>query len=149
MNSVHTIEVPASAERVFSWIDDLSLYPQWLGVVHSVERLEPEQDCPVWRVELRAKLGPLARSKVLRMMRTECDAPNSAVFERSEVDGREHAPWTLRATVDGDAARSSLTMELGYGGRLWGGSALQRVLDDAVAAASRGLLDVVSDEPTR
>ena len=87
------------------------------------------------------------------MVRTEHDEPHRVTFERSELDGRQHSPWTLRATVDGEAGsgvdESTLTMELRYGGSLWSGAVLQRVLDDAVRRGSERLLGLVSDEPTR
>jgi hypothetical protein len=52
----------------------------------------------VWDVELRARLGPLARSKRLRMVRTVRDPETfTATFERDQADGRNHSPWTAAA----------------------------------------------------
>src|SRR5690606_21973377 len=77
-----------------------------------------------WFVTLRGRIGPLARSKRLRMVRTvhqppEAGAEGRAVFERREVDGRDHSAWVLTATVHGDAGGSELRMDLHYGGSLW------------------------------
>lgn len=174
------LTVPTAPERVFAWVDDLGLYPQWMELVHHVEELPPDTldqgsrdqdsldresldresredgtargvpDVPAWNVELRAQVGPFSRSKVLRMVRSEHHHPRAVVFERRELDGRNHSPWTLRATVvatrDGT---SELTMELGYGGNLWSGPILQRVLDESVRKASERLLELVSEAPTQ
>ena len=128
-----------------------------MGLVHRVERLAPDEaGRPAWDVELRARVGPLARSKRLRMVRTVHVVPTSVVFERAELDGREHAPWVLR--VDLREARppsapddliTQLTMRLHYGGRLWTGAALQRVLDDEVRRGSAALLQLVTPTPRR
>lgn len=148
-----SLSAPCGPERLFAWVEDLGVYPQWMRLVHHVEPASDVDGLRAWHVELRAEVGPFARSKVLRMARTEHDGPNRVTFERSEVDGRQHSPWTLRATVDGavdgDADASTLTMELRYGGSLWSGVVLQRVLDDAVRRGSEELLNLVSDEPTR
>ena len=71
---------------------DLGTYPAWLGLVTAAE---PDGD-NTWVVTLRARLGPLARSKRLRMVRTERSA-DSVRFERREVDGRDHSEWVLSA----------------------------------------------------
>ncbi len=140
--------VPGPPERAFALVDDLSAYPAWMDLVHDVE--EVAGDRRTWEVELRAQVGPFARSKRLRMVRTVHDPVRRVVFERVEVDGRRHSPWVLTATLhpdshaDSSAAReTTLTMTLSYGGNLWTGAVLQRVLDDHVergAAALRALL---------
>lgn len=80
MDVVATVEVPVAPEKLFAYISDLANYESWLEIVHSVKSF----DANSWTVELRAHLGPFARSKRLRMVRTSCDEPNSVVFERSE-----------------------------------------------------------------
>ncbi len=149
------LAAPCDSARLFAWVEDLDQYPQWMTLVHSIQRVDQPAATPAWNVELRAHVGPFARSKVLRMERTEHVAPTTvpgcATFQRSEVDGREHSPWTLRATVAAGPtdATSHLTMELEYGGSLWGGAVLQRVLDDSVRRASERLVELVSEPPTR
>jgi hypothetical protein len=144
---------PCGPDRLFAWVEDLAVYPQWMRLVHHVEPATDVDGLPAWQVELRAQVGPFARSKVLRMVRTEHDEPHRVTFERSEVDGRQHSPWTLSATIESepesDPDASILTMQLRYGGSLWSGAVLQRVLDDAVRRGSERLLGLVSDEPTR
>ena len=149
---------PCGTARLFAWVENLTMYPEWMALTH---RVTVAGDT-AWNVELRAQVGPFARSKMLRMERTEHVAPGEAsgaepeptpgraTFERRELDGREHSPWTLRATVaSGPTDESShLTMELQYGGSLWGGAVLQRLLDDAVRRASERLVDLVSEAPT-
>lgn len=146
----HTV-VPASAERTFALVDDLSAYPAWMDLVHDVREATPAGDRPAWDVELQARVGPFARSKRLRMVRSVCDPPHHVVFERAEVDGRRHSSWVLAATLEPEQPEppgtsevaTRLTMTLTYGGDLWTGAVLQRVLDDHVergAATLRALL---------
>ncbi len=159
-----SIRVPCSPDLLFAWVDDLAVYPRWMRLVHDVER-EPTAagELPAWNVELQAQVGPFARSKRLRMVRSVHDRPTEVVFDRAEVDGRRHSPWVLRATLGGvdggdhvdagrdpgDGGMTELTMELHYGGNLWTGAVLQRVLDDEVRLGSEALIDAVSAEPTR
>ena len=127
-------------------------YPEWMTLVHDVDRLGTtagDGEAPAWDVELQAKVGPFTRSKRLRMARTVHEPHRSVVFERREVDGRQHAPWVLAATVETlDATTSSISMVLRYGGSLWTGAVLQRVLDEVVRRGSAALVDVVNREPT-
>jgi len=152
----HTV-VPAAAERTFALVDDLAAYPAWMDLVHDVQEVTPTDGQRTWDVELQAQVGPFARSKRLRMVRVVCDVPHRVVFERAEVDGRRHSAWVLAATLDpataaGDATHATkLTMTLAYGGSLWTGAVLQRVLDDHVergAATLRALLAAPA-EPER
>ena len=149
MEIVRDTVVPATSEQTFALVDDLSAYPAWMDLVHDVREVEPTELRRTWDVELQAQVGPFARSKRLRMVRTVCEAPRRVVFERDEVDGRRHSSWVLAATLDeatqpGDATpMTKLTMRLTYGGNLWTGAVLQRVLDEHVergAATLRALL---------
>ncbi len=148
-----SLSAPCGSDRLFAWVEDLSVYPQWMSVVHHVGPVTEVGGLSAWQVELRAEVGPFARSKVLRMVRIEHDEPHRVTFERRELDGRQHSPWVLRATVDSGTgpafADSTLTMELRYGGSLWSGAVLQRVLDDAVRRGSERLIGLVSAEPMR
>jgi hypothetical protein len=136
--------VPGPPERAFALVDDLSVYPRWMDLVHDVGEVEPTGGLRTWNVELQAQVGPFARSKRLRMVRVVHDPGRRVVFERAEVDGKRHSPWILGAALDPEAgAMTRLTMTLTYGGNLWTGAVLQRVLDDHVergAAALRALL---------
>ena len=85
---------------------------------------------PAWLVDLRGRLGPLARSKRLRMVRTQ-RTTDRAVFERREADGKTHSPWVLDATVIPTDEGSRLVMHLHYGGSLWG-PVLERMLGDEI-----------------
>ena len=91
-----SLDATCDASRLFDLVGDLASYPQWMDLVHRAEPLGND----AWGVELRAKVGPFARSKRLRMVRTAAE-PNSLVrFERVEFDGRQHAPWVLTATIE-------------------------------------------------
>lgn len=150
MRTTERIDVPAPATAVFAQVEALDTYPDWLSLVHSVEPAEPapSDTGPAWTVELRAKVGPFARSKRLRMVRTEHVAPTRVVFERGEVDGRQHAAWVLRAELaeraGADGPVTELTMHLAYDGALWTGGLLERVLDEHVREGREGLSRIVS-----
>ena len=136
-----SVVLAASAEEVFAHVDDLTRYPEWMELVHDVAPAAPDApDRPTWDVELRAHIGPLARSKRLRMARTVHLPAERVVFERAEVDGRVHAPWVLEATTRQLTAESTeLKMHLRYGGSLWTGALLQRVLDEHVERGAASL----------
>jgi hypothetical protein len=143
------MDAPCRPEALFALVDHLDRYPEWMSLVH---RVEPEpadaEGRPAWTVELRARVGPLARSKRLRMVRTRHVAPTEVVFERVELDGRRHAPWVLRAQVsvgvraEGEASR--LAMSLHYGGALWTGGLLERVLTDQISDGRQRLATLVT-----
>jgi hypothetical protein len=144
--------VPAPTERVFALVDDLSVYPTWMNLVHDVHEEPSTGDRRTWNVELRAQVGPLARSKRLRMTRVVHDPGRRVVFERDEVDGKRHSPWVLSASLHPEGSDESahpggmtrLTMTLTYGGNLWTGAVLQRVLDDHVERGAAALCALVT-----
>jgi hypothetical protein len=141
MDVVADLAAPHGPERVWAVVSDLGTYPAWLDIV---PRAVPTDD-GAWQVDLRGRLGPFARSKRLRMVRTVAEAPALAVFERAEVDGREHSPWVLRAEVAaaGDGG-SVLTMRLHYGGSLFG-PVLERVLGDTIERSRPRLLALLDN----
>jgi hypothetical protein len=96
-----------------------------------------------WDVELRAKVGPFARSKRLRMERTT-DTPQLIVFERKEHDGRDHAPWRMTCTMVEKGESVVMRVELYYGGTLWTGGILERVLADHIERGRENLRALVS-----
>jgi hypothetical protein len=143
MDVVAGLDAPCGAPELFHWVEDLCRYPSWLTIVASAV---PDGDA--WRVDLRGRLGPLARSKRLRMVRTAFEPDRLAVFERDEGDGRQHADWLLRAAVDPTPAGSHLQMQLHYGGGLWG-PVLERLLRDEIEQGRPRLLQLVTSGPTR
>jgi hypothetical protein len=94
-------------------------------------------------VELRAKVGPLARSKRLRMVRTELVAPERVVFERAELDDRPHAMWRLTTIVRPLDIGCVVVAELHYSGAAWV-PLLDQVLAGEVERAKRSLTALVS-----
>ena len=118
---------PCGPDELYGWVEDLAGYPRWLEIVTRAEPLAGDGDGrPAWAVDLRGRLGPLARSKRLRKVRTVHDG-RVVRFERAELDGRAHSPWVLDATVEDHADGSRLVMGLHYGGGLFG-PVLERVL---------------------
>ena len=141
-----TLEAPCTADRLFAFVDDLGEYPAWMDLAHRVEPLAADSatGAPAWQVELRARVGPFARSKRLRMVRTEHDPQqHRVVFERAEDDGRSHSPWVLRAHIDEADGASMLHMYLRYGGALWTGGVLERVLADQITNGRERLHSLV------
>src|SRR5690349_14978431 len=89
----------ATPAGLFDEVAELDNYPRWMRLVHRVTPLDPDAGRLAWWVELRAKVGPLARSKPLRMVRTEFDPGRRVRFERVQDDERDHAAWILTADV--------------------------------------------------
>jgi hypothetical protein len=138
----------ATAADVFAQVATLDRYPAWMRLVHRVDPIDPDAGRPTWRVQLRARVGPFARSKQLRMVRTVCVPPHNVRFERIEDDEREHAEWVLGATVNEAKGGATLVTDLRYSGSLWGSGILQRVLEDEVRRGKAALRGVVTAEPT-
>lgn len=144
-----SLDADCDADRLFSFVDDLGKYPAWMDLTHRVDADDGSQP-PAWQVELRARVGPLARSKRLRMERSVHDpATHTVVFERAERDGKRHSRWVLRAEVSQSGGHSHLAMHLHYGGALWTGGVLERVLGDQITSGRDRLQQLVSQSPTR
>ena len=140
------LEADCDVETLFRFVDDLGRYPAWVDLVHRAEPTAAADDgSPQWDVELRARVGPLARSKRLRMRRTVHDpVEGRVVFERAEADDRRHSPWVLSAQLGTLGPRTTLAMHLHYGGGLWTGGVLERVLADQIRNGRDRLVDLVS-----
>jgi hypothetical protein len=138
----------ASTELLFEQIATLDRYPAWMRLVHRVAPLPPDEVGPAWWVELRARVGPLTRSKQLRMVRTKFVDNELVRFERVEDDERDHAGWILMGEVATAASGADLTMHLEYTGELWSMNVLGRILDDEVRRSTTTLAKLLSDAPT-
>jgi hypothetical protein len=136
MDVTATLDAPVSPARLYDEVSALDGYPGWIDIVH---RAEPAGEGS-WNVELRGKVGPFARSKRLRMKRTTAEPGRRAVFERCEQDGRTHSPWVLTATIEATASGSRLTMHLHYGGSLFTGGVLEKMLADQILRGRERLL---------
>ena len=139
-----TLVAPCPPEELFRAVDDLAAYPGWLSIVPRADAVvaAPDDIGPAWSVDLRGRLGPLARSKRLRMVRTVHESPRHVRFERSELDGRSHSAWVLDAQVEADPGGSRLIMALHYGGS-FGGAVLERMLADEIERSRPRLLALV------
>ena len=132
------VVVAVEPARVYPYVADLARYVEWMPMVHDVKAVGDG----VWNVELRAKVGVFARSKRLRMKRT-VNTSQHIVFERDEIDGRRHSPWTMAIALQATEAGSVVTVDLSYGGTLWTAGILDRVLAAQVDAGKTGLARVV------
>jgi hypothetical protein len=137
------MSAPCPPEELFAWVDDLSRYPTWLGIIERAEPVTSSTPEPAWSVDLRGRVGPFARSKRLRMVRTDLQVPSHVVFERRETDDRHHSHWRLEAAVGPTSTGSTLSMELHYGGSLWG-PVLERLLAEEIERSRERLLTLVS-----
>jgi hypothetical protein len=150
------LDAACTPEVLFAQVADLDTYPGWLTIVSRTAEVEVHHDTSTdpaadpgtdggvggepspaaWLVDLRGRLGPIARSKRLRMVRTVSEPNRRVRFERRELDGRNHAAWVLEASIDahevpGGAVHSRLTVDLHYGGT-FGGALLRRMLDEEI-----------------
>ncbi len=140
-------DTPASPAKLFEVMADLATYQQWMDLI---ERCEPavavsSDEGPAWWVTLRAKVGPFARSKRLRMVRTKAVENSSVRFERRETDGRKHSDWVMTADIAPMEGKegSHVSVELSYTGGLWSGP-LDAVLGSQVDSALPRLRAYVS-----
>jgi hypothetical protein len=138
------VVVPCAPEQLAPWIEDLGAYPQWMGLVHRATELEDG----AWYVELRARLGPLARSKRLRMVRVVGTKPGTVRFERDEGDGRSHGRWTLAAAYRPVDGGTQLQVQLRYDGSNWTAGLLERTLRDEIERAKARLVELITDGRT-
>ncbi len=144
MRISESVVVPTSPDVVFRYVATLEMYPRWMPLVHTAVSL-PNPDRLIWQVELRARVGPFARSKNLRMERTSVETDRLVVFERAEADGKNHAAWSLRVELEPDGGQATVvTMHLAYDGRLWSAGLLGAVLDDEIRRGRDGLVHLVS-----
>lgn len=144
MDVVATLDAACEPDALLAVVRDLDRYPEWLSILPRTQT-EVGSDPAAWSVELRATIGPLARSKKLRMVRVVDDAA-SVRFERAETDGRSHSPWVLEATVAPIDSGASLTMSLHYGGSL-GGGIVERLLRDEIESSRQRLRALVEAGP--
>ena len=139
MDITAELTAPCEPAALFAWVSDLSAYPQWLEIVTQAEAGGDGS----WSIDLRGRMGPLARTKRLRMVRTELAEPTRAVFERAELDGRQHSMWRLVADVAPAEGGSQLSMVLHYGGGLFE-PLIERVLRDEIERSRQRLLGLVT-----
>lgn len=143
MDVTASMEAPFGPDGVFAVVSDLGTYADWLDIVRSVQPVDPEPGDagPAWTVVLQGQLGPLRRSKRLRMVRTALD-DGTVRFERAETDGRSHSAWVMSAEVRPAATGSQLVMRLHYGGSMWM-PLLDRLLADEIERSRPRLVEVV------
>jgi len=132
--------VGAAPAATMEALADLATYPAWLTLVADAEPDGPD----TWLITLRARLGPLARSKRLRMVRTEL-LEHTVRFERTETDGRNHAEWVLTASLEPMTdSTSEVKVHLHYGGALWS-APLEIVLASFEGSAAERLSTYLSE----
>ena len=139
MKHTSRILLEARVDRVAEVVGDLSTYPHWNDVVAEATPVPDDPDS--WMTTLRARVGPFARSKQLRMTRTrnEREGDRRTIrFERQEVPAREHAAWIMDAQVAPNGDGTVVELSLDYTGGLWT-APLEPVLGAAIDRATRRL----------
>jgi hypothetical protein len=144
MDVYASLDAPVDYARLHLAMSDLSAYTQWLDIVYRAEAdVQSIGGDPVWNVQLRGKVGPFARSKNLRMVRTVNEAGSRVVFERKELDGRSHSAWVLTADISPKGDGSTVAVHLHYGGTLFTGGVLERLLADQITRGQQRLLQTL------
>jgi hypothetical protein len=144
MDVYASLDAPVDCARLYLAMIDLSAYTQWLDIVYRAEAdTQSIGEDAVWNVQLRGKVGPFARSKNLRMVRTVNIAGSRVVFERKELDGRSHSAWVLTADISPKGEGSTVTVHLHYGGTLFTGGVLERLLADQITRGQQRLLQTL------
>ena len=135
MKQVIEVDLDSSSDKIFNVLNNLEAYENLLGFVDCVEALESEEGVPCWLVTLRAKIGPFARLKKLRMARTEEKRPEVVRFSRRETDGKNHSDWELCILLKEQGGdRCLVIIEVSYSGRFWS-APLQSVFNSHVDTA--------------
>ena len=144
MDVYASLDAPVDCARLHLAMIDLSAYTQWLDIVYRAEAdTQSIGEDAVWNVQLRGKVGPFARSKNLRMVRTVNIAGSKVVFERKELDGRSHSAWVLTADISPKGKGSTVSVHLHYGGTLFTGGVLERLLADQITRGQQRLLQTL------
>ena len=144
MDVYASLDAPVDCARLHRAMSDLSAYTQWLDIVYRAEAdNENNGEDAVWNVQLRGKVGPFARSKNLRMVRTVNIAGSRVVFERKELDGRSHSAWVLTVDISPKGEGSTVAVHLHYGGTLFTGGVLERLLADQITRGQQRLLQTL------
>ncbi|MEK9938736.1 MAG: SRPBCC family protein [Ilumatobacter sp.] len=151
MDLEESIDVDAPRSDVVAVLGDLASYAEWLDIVAMARPVAGTVDDPgggpAWEVELRARIGPFARTKRLRMVRSVMvdNADGSDItFTRCEEGSRQYSDWTLSVRVEDLAPGGSrAVLNLHYGGSLWTPGPLERVLADQISVGRERLRAVV------
>jgi hypothetical protein len=144
MDVYASLDAPVDCARLHLAMSDLAAYTQWLDIVYRAEAdTQSIGEDAVWNVQLRGKVGPFARSKNLRMVRTVNIAGSRVVFERKELDGRNHSAWVFTADISPKGEGSSVSVHLHYGGTLFSGGVLERLLADQITRGQQRLLQTL------
>ncbi|MGB6058218.1 MAG: SRPBCC family protein [Microthrixaceae bacterium] len=171
MDVTAALVAKVTPDAMYRVVSDLGRYPQWLDIVAKAvpDEAVATDPGPAWIVDLRGQLGPLRRSKRLRMTRAVADEPHVVRFERAEIDGRSHSDWVLQAVVISDGfhlgrpgsgapgpgssdsgdpgSREAVTLEMSlhYGGSMWI-PLLDRLLSDEIGRSRDRLLELLAQQ---
>lgn len=120
MRQTIELNVASSLDNVFTALRDLETYTEWLSFIDSIEKVEIQGEDQSWIVVLRSQLGPFARMKKLRMVKSSEHLGRSVCFSRSEVDAKEHSSWDLEVSCSSlDDANTKVALTVSYGGKFW------------------------------
>jgi hypothetical protein len=78
------------------------------------------------------------------MVRTIYEPDERVRFERVQPDERDHATWVMTATTEAVGRDTLVLVHLEYGGSLWTGGLLERVLEEEVRGGREALRQLVT-----
>lgn len=137
-----TINIKAKPKQLFDVVADLETYPEWLELVDNVQTGDSQHQS-AWLVTLKARLGPISRSKKLRMVKS-VNYPK-VEFERAETLTKDFSQWKMLAEVSESSEGSTVNIELSYGGRFWS-STLEKVMESQIERVAKRLESYVNED---
>lgn len=123
MNVEESFDVPCAPEVLFAITEDLANISPWLDLLGAAVPASPDPSDvgPAWDATFVVKLGPLTKTKDVRLVRIEHEPYKSVVYERHEIptegkDPSKIAMWRLTLKVSPTNDGSSLFVNVFYGG---------------------------------
>lgn len=123
MNVEESFEAPCSPEVLFAITEDLANISPWLDLLGDAKPASPDPSDvgPAWDATFVVKLGPLTKTKDVRLVQIEHEPYKSVVYERHEIptegkDPSKIAMWRLTLKVSPTNEGSSLFVNVFYGG---------------------------------
>lgn len=123
MNVEASFDAPCTPELLFSIVEDLTNITPWLDLLGGADPspVDPSDAGPAWDATFAIKLGPLTKTKDVRLVRIVHTPPTDVVYERHEfpIEGKDTsqiAMWRLTLRVTPTDTGSSLHVHVFYGG---------------------------------
>ncbi len=149
MNVEATFEAPCEPELMFSLMEDLENITPWLDLLGGAERTtaDPSDVGPAWDATFAIKLGPLTKTKDVRLVQIVHEPYEKVVYERHELpiegkDASQIAMWRLTMKVSPTDTGSLLYVHVFYGAEALGDMA-EGILTKELNKARPALLEEI------